>query len=91
MVCSHGMTGQFGPHGYLRRRLAAVKLILVILMCFCGASSASAAPAFPLHTQGQYMVDNNGSRVRLNATNWYGTESTTTWLPVSRLILCLAL
>lgn len=51
----------------------AVPCLLALLLC---TSQASAAPAFPLHTQGQYIVDSNGYRVRLNAFNWYGTEST---------------
>ncbi len=76
MVFSHGITGQSGLQDYLRYRSLKLKLLLAILMACCGASSASAAPAFPLHTQGQYMVDSNGYRVRLNAFNWYGTEST---------------
>jgi endoglucanase len=38
--------------------------------------AAAAAPAFPLHTSGQYIVDSNGVRVHLNAFNWYGAEST---------------
>ena len=40
------------------------------------ACAAAAAPAFPLHTSGQYIVDSNGMRVHLNAFNWYGFEST---------------
>lgn len=40
------------------------------------ACAAAAAPAFPLHTSGQYIVDSNGVRVHLNAFNWYGAEST---------------
>jgi len=43
---------------------------------FWPASASAAAPAFPLHTSGQYIVDNNGVRVHLNAFNWYGSEST---------------
>lgn len=35
---------------------------------------ATAAPAFPLHTSGQFIVDSNGDQVRLNAFNWYGAE-----------------
>src|ERR1039458_251421 len=51
-------------------------LFTIVLLFGCGDSVASAQPAFPLHTAGQYMVDSNGYRVRLNAFNWYGTEST---------------
>src|SRR5580704_12070372 len=76
MVFCDCITNRCGLHGYLRYRSPALKLLLAILMGCCGASSAVAAPAFPLHTQGQYMVDSNGYRVRLNAFNWYGTEST---------------
>lgn len=43
---------------------------------FCCEKMAPAQPAFPLHTAGQYIVDSNGNRVRLNAVNWYGAEST---------------
>jgi len=46
-------------------------------LALCGALSAGAAqPAFPLHTSGRFIVDNNGNRVRLNAAAWYGGEST---------------
>ena len=51
-------------------------LFTIVLLLGCGDSVASAQTAFPLHTAGQYMVDSNGYRVRLNAFNWYGTEST---------------
>src|SRR6202044_3587827 len=37
---------------------------------------ASSTPSFPLHTSSAYIVDSNGARVRLNAFNWYGTDST---------------
>ena len=43
---------------------------------FWPACASAAAPAFPLHTSGQYIVDSNGVRVHLNAFNWYGAEST---------------
>lgn len=51
-------------------------LALTTLAMSCGVSKASAQPAFPLHTAGPYIVDSNGYRVRLNAFNWYGTDST---------------
>ena len=41
---------------------------------FWPACASAAAPAFPLHTSGQYIVDSNGVRVHLNAFNWYGSE-----------------
>jgi len=37
---------------------------------------ARASTVFPLHTAGAYIVDAKGQRVRLNAVNWYGAEST---------------
>src|SRR5580658_9721275 len=52
-----------------------VWLLTVVLLFGWGDSIASAQPTFPLHTAGQYIVDSNGYRVRLNAFNWYGTES----------------
>lgn len=48
----------------------------LIVLTSCGAPQVVAQPPFPLHTAGQYIVDSNGYRVRLNAFNWYGTEST---------------
>ena len=48
----------------------------LIMLTSCGAPQLIAQPTFPLHTAGQYIVDSNGYRVRLNAFNWYGTEST---------------
>ncbi len=49
-------------------------LILAPLAAFFWPARAFAAPAFPLHTSGQYIVDSNGARVHLNAFNWYGSE-----------------
>jgi endoglucanase len=54
-------------------RLALFAFGLLILIAF-SPRAAVAAPAFPLHTQGQWIVDSNGARVRLNAFNWYGAE-----------------
>jgi endoglucanase len=51
-------------------------LVLALLAALISPTPAAAAPAFPLHTSGQYIVDSNGVRVHLNAFNWYGTEST---------------
>src|SRR5580658_4953388 len=53
-----------------RRALAFVSLAPF----FCPVCASAAAPAFPLHTSGQYIVDSNGVRVHLNAFNWYGAE-----------------
>ncbi len=60
----------FGASRVLFLAIAAVFLLLA------APRAALAAPAFPLHTQGQWIVDANGARVRLNAFNWYGAEST---------------
>jgi endoglucanase len=53
---------------------AALFAFAVLLFIACFPRAAMAAPAFPLHTQGQWIVDSNGARVRLNAFNWYGAE-----------------
>ncbi|MDE3172235.1 MAG: glycoside hydrolase family 5 protein, partial [Gemmatimonadota bacterium] len=39
------------------------------------APAPSGAPAPPLRTDGRFIVDRDGRRVRLNAVNWYGAES----------------
>jgi endoglucanase len=49
--------------------------LLASLLIFCGAQTVEAQPAFPLHTSGRFIVDSNGTRVRLNGVNWYGAES----------------
>jgi endoglucanase len=51
-------------------------LLAPLVALFWPACASAAAPAFPLHTSGQYIVDSNGVRVHLNAFNWYGSEST---------------
>ncbi|HLI03263.1 MAG TPA: cellulase family glycosylhydrolase [Terracidiphilus sp.] len=56
-----------------RNKLAAV-LLAVATVFLASAAHLSAAPAVPLHTQGPFIVDSNGYRVRLNAVNWYGAE-----------------
>src|ERR1039458_148440 len=53
--------------------IRAACCITILALC---APQALAAPAFPLHTQGQFIVDNNGARVHLNAFTWFGAEST---------------
>jgi endoglucanase len=71
------MTGfSFPLRGKLLSPLACRHaLILASLAALFWPSCASAAaPAFPLHTSGQYIVDSNGVRVHLNAFNWYGSE-----------------
>jgi endoglucanase len=54
--------------------LVYTSLAAVVLCCGCGL--AIAAPAVPLHTSGQHIVDSNGAQVHLNAFNWYGAEGT---------------
>jgi len=59
-------------------RFADVQTLLVLLLLSLPSlfpNKLSAAPAFPLHTSGAYLVDANGTRVRLNAVSWYGAES----------------
>lgn len=46
--------------------------LLFVLLCPAGLF---ATPSFPLQTSGATIVDSNGTRVRLNAFNWYGAES----------------
>ena len=60
-----------GWFGKERSCLPALCLFLAVL----SSSPAFAAPAFSLHTAGSYIVDSKGHRVRLNAVNWYGGES----------------
>jgi hypothetical protein len=35
---------------------------------------AGPPPAFPLHTDGHWIVDRSGNRVKLDSVNWYGAE-----------------
>jgi endoglucanase len=58
----------------LRRTLPCALAAALMAVLFSPAC-AGAAPAFPLHTAGQSIVDSNGVRVHLNAFNWYGAES----------------
>lgn len=66
--------------GCVSRRRAGLRRILpllAVLTILCGARAiCGAQPAIPLHTSGRYIVDSNGTRVRLNGVNWYGSEST---------------
>jgi len=49
---------------------------LLLLLQGCGNASVLATPVYPLHTAGRFIVDAHGTRVHLNAVNWYGAEST---------------
>jgi endoglucanase len=59
-----------------KRGLWLLNFSFVVLALYFGSSLTVAQPAFPLHTSGQSIVDSKGARVRLNAVNWYGAEST---------------
>lgn len=57
---------------------------LPFLLAACGPAMESpraasptpvTAPAMPLHTEGRFIVDGAGRRVRLLAVSWYGAES----------------
>jgi endoglucanase len=48
----------------------------VALLCVFLIPTLAVGQTFPLHTEGRYIVDVNGHRVRLNGVNWYGGEST---------------
>ncbi len=54
----------------------ALASLLVLFSLLLVPPSAYSAPSLPLHTQGPYIVDSTGLRVRLNAVSWYGAEST---------------
>ncbi len=69
---SFPLRGKFSSLQLFRRVLLLASLAALLWP----ACAAAAAPAFPLHTSGQYIVDSNGVRVHLNAFNWYGFEST---------------
>jgi len=57
-----------------RGRLLALASLLAVMLGYDARVSAS--PVLPLHTSGRFIVDSNGTRVHLNAFNWYGAEST---------------
>jgi endoglucanase len=69
---SRSASSVFCPH------FALTWFLLIVAILGLGSISqrAAAAPAFPLHTSGQFVVDSNGARVHINAFNWYGSEST---------------
>jgi len=52
--------------------IGKISASFALIVCAC---AAAAAPVFPLHTSGRFIVDSNGNRVRLNGVNWYGAES----------------
>ncbi len=63
--------------------LLSFLVVTLIFPCLClgqnlpwngGGFPAGPARAFPLHTNGRWIVDSNGNRVKLNGVNWYGAE-----------------
>ena len=69
----------------IKRLPASLAFLCCITSLTCASTSTTtpavtivtaATPSFPLHTAGAYIVDSNGLRVRLNAFNWYGADST---------------
>ncbi|HEX4811099.1 MAG TPA: cellulase family glycosylhydrolase [Bryobacteraceae bacterium] len=60
------------------------KIGAVLAACFCSQFSIAQTPAvsnavnvssaLPLHTSGQWIVDRNGNRLKLNSVAWYGAE-----------------
>jgi endoglucanase len=57
-----------------RRGFPAVVVGLLAVLTLVATSTISAQPAVPLHTSGRFIVDSNGTRVHLNAFNWYGFD-----------------
>ena len=55
--------------GFRRALLVVVLAAMRLPLCAWAATAT-----FPLHTQGQWIVDSNGVRIHLNAFNWYGAE-----------------
>ena len=66
-----------------------MKTLLAVLALLCGACTVTyrktnhsqlncpppaVTPAFPLHTQGRWILDHNNQRVKLAGVNWYGAE-----------------
>lgn len=74
MVCET-IVGRLAVAALARKSVSSWTLLTLAALLLCPSARLFATPAFPLHTQGQYIVDSNGYRVRLNAFNWYGTES----------------
>lgn len=55
--------------------MAAAWIVLVLAGNVLDLGEANSAyPAFPLRTKGRFIVDANGSRVRLKCVNWYGAH-----------------
>jgi len=48
--------------------------LLALASKFPLTSLAAKRIGFPLHTEGRYIVDANGQRVKLACTNWYGAH-----------------
>jgi endoglucanase len=50
-------------------------MILPTLLCSLLINFVTATtPALPLHTQSRWIIDNNGTRVKLACVNWYGAH-----------------
>ena len=72
-----------------QRSARLMKTLLAVLALLCGACTVTyrktnlsqlscpppaVTPAFPLHTQGRWILDHNNQRVKLAGVNWYGAE-----------------
>eukprot|EP01111_Echinosteliopsis_oligospora_P013210 TRINITY_DN4677_c0_g1_i1.p1 TRINITY_DN4677_c0_g1~~TRINITY_DN4677_c0_g1_i1.p1 ORF type:complete len:387 (+),score=70.43 TRINITY_DN4677_c0_g1_i1:487-1647(+) len=49
-------------------------MMMVVMMVVVMMKGVEGTPAFPLRTEGRYIVDSNGDRVRLAGVNWYGAD-----------------
>jgi endoglucanase len=78
LLLTRGERNVVSGKAILRHSLAmpVFGLTFTAVAAFWGTNAALAQPAFPVHTSSQYIVDSDGNRVRLNAVNWYGAEST---------------
>jgi endoglucanase len=50
----------------------AAALLAAAALCCAGARAATAVP--PLRTQGRWLIDSTGARVKLACLNWYGLD-----------------
>jgi endoglucanase len=58
------------------RCLGGHLFFIALIFLLLNPARLQATPNLPLHTSGAYIVDADGTRVRINAFNWYGAEST---------------